>query len=114
VARRRNEWYFYAKYGNFALSFGFTLIFAVGGGAWFGGWLDRRYRTAPLFLVVGILLGVGLAFKSLFELITGMEKTDYVEHEEVNPVYRRAMNLRRLYFKKARVRKGSNPDKRKE
>lgn len=114
VARKRNELFLYAKYGNIALSFGLTLVFAVGGGAWAGQWLDRRLGSFPVFLVVGLLAGVSLAFRSLFEMLKSMEELDFVEHEEVSPVYQRAMNLRRLYFKKAKVRRGENPTKRKE
>ncbi len=114
MAKRRNDMFLYAKYGNVALSFGLTLIFAVGGGAWLGFWLDRRLHTLPVFLVIGILAGAVLAFKGLFDLLTGMEQTDFVEHEQVSPVYQRAMNLRRLYFKKAKVHKGEHPSKGKE
>ncbi|HHW15022.1 MAG TPA: AtpZ/AtpI family protein [Firmicutes bacterium] len=115
MAPKRNDLYVYAKYGNVALSFGFTLIFAVGGGALLGRWLDGRLQTFPAFLIIGILGGTVLAFKSLFDLLTGMQETDLAEREGVSPVYRRAMNLRRLYFKKAKVRKGENPNnKRKE
>lgn len=114
MAQKRNDLFLYAKYGNVALSFGLTLVFAVGGGAWLGFWLDTRLRTTPVFLVIGILGGTVLAFKGLYDLLSGMEQADFVEHENVNPVYQRAMNLRRLYFKKARVRKGENPGKRKE
>ncbi|MDI6871238.1 MAG: AtpZ/AtpI family protein [Bacillota bacterium] len=114
MARKQNDLYLFAKYGNVALSFGFTLVFAVGGGAWLGNWLDHRYKTTPLFLVSGIVLGTVVAFKSLYETLTSMKETDFVEHEEVSPVYQRAMNLRRLYFKKARVRRGQNPGKKKE
>lgn len=115
MAPKHNDLYVYAKYGNVALSFGFTLIFAIGGGAWFGHWLDGRLRTFPIFLVIGILAGTVLAFKSLFDLLTDLQESHVAEREGVSPVYRRAMNLRRLYFRKASVRKGENPNnKRKE
>lgn len=114
MALKRDDLFLYAKYGNVALSFGFTLIFAVGGGAWLGNFLDRRFHTSPFLLVTGLLAGVVLAFKGLMDLLSGMEKADFVEHEDVSPVYQRAMNLRRLYFKKAKVRRGDNPGKRKE
>jgi hypothetical protein len=114
VGQKQNDLFLYAKYGNIALSFGFTLVFAVGGGAWLGNWLDHRFKTVPLFLLVGVVLGAVISFKSLFEMLTSMKDTDFIEHEEVSPVYQRAMNLRRLYFKKARVRKGPNPGKAKE
>jgi hypothetical protein len=112
--KKRSDLFLYAKYGNLALSFGLTLVFAVGGGAWLGHWLDRRLGTVAVFLILGMLAGVSLAFKSLFETLTSMEQHDFVEHEQVSPVYQRAMNLRRLYFKKARVHKGENPGRRKE
>lgn len=106
--------YVWAKYGNLALSFGFTLVFAVGGGALLGNWLDGRVHTSPLFLIVGIMLGVAVSFISLWEIIKGLEQTDFMEHENVDPVYKRALHLRQLYFRKARVPRGQNPSKRKE
>ncbi|MGE5553899.1 MAG: AtpZ/AtpI family protein [Betaproteobacteria bacterium] len=114
MARDKNNLFLYAKYGNVALSFGFTLVFAVGGGAWVGNWLDHRLKTLPLFLVLGIVLGTAISFRSLFEMLTSMKEADFVEHEEVSPVYQRAMNLRRLYFRKARIRKGQNPGRKRE
>ena len=39
---------------------------AVGIGWWFGSWLDRRFDTAPWFMVVGILVGVAAGFKEMY------------------------------------------------
>lgn len=114
MPKKRNEFFLYAKYSNVALSFGLTLVVSVVGGGWLGSFLDNKFHSFPVFMVIGILSGTVLSFWSLFELLTGMEKTDFIEHEEVSPVYQRAMNLRRLYFKKARVNRGENPTKRKE
>ncbi|MBC7346965.1 MAG: AtpZ/AtpI family protein [Clostridia bacterium] len=32
-----------------------------------GRWLDRRLGTEPFFMIAGVLLGAGLAFKSLLD-----------------------------------------------
>ncbi|MBI4202190.1 MAG: AtpZ/AtpI family protein [Chloroflexi bacterium] len=49
----------------------FCIVFGIGGGIW----LDNRLNTSPLFVLVGVLLGSGLAFygvyKMLVPLLTG-------------------------------------------
>lgn len=38
----------------------------------FGGiWLDERFGTSPLFLIIFILLGVAAAFRNLFVTVLG-------------------------------------------
>lgn len=42
----------------------------------FGGrWLDRKFGTEPVFLVVGILTGTALAFYSMLKELQVLEKT---------------------------------------
>lgn len=101
----KKDIYYYAKYGNVALSFGLNLVGSIGLLAWGGYFLDKRLHTTPVLMITGILLGVVLAFRGLYELMKGMEQHDLMEHEAKNPVYQRAMNLRRLYFKKARIKR---------
>lgn len=107
----KKDFYYYAKYGNIALSFGLNLVGAVGLLAWGGFALDKRFHTSPFLLVTGVLIGVVLSFKGLYELLQSMEKADLMEHEARDPVYQRAMRLRRLYFKKARIKKPSSANK---
>jgi F0F1-type ATP synthase assembly protein I len=62
-----NPWVTFAKYANLAVSFGITMAVAVLGGFYGGRWLDRRLGTEPFFMILGMLAGIGLAFKSLLD-----------------------------------------------
>jgi F0F1-type ATP synthase assembly protein I len=35
-------------------------------GAWIGGWLDRRLKTSPWLLIVGLVLGFAAAGRETF------------------------------------------------
>lgn len=47
---------------------GFSITISIGGGVLLGLFLDDALGTEPLFLVVGILLGLVLAGYSLYRL----------------------------------------------
>jgi F0F1-type ATP synthase assembly protein I len=47
---------------------GFELAASVLLGLFGGQWLDRRLGTAPLFLLVGVLLGMAAGFWNLYRL----------------------------------------------
>lgn len=57
--------------GAFALLVGVGPMFAAGVlVGWLGGdWLDRRLGTSPVFVVVGVLLGMGAGFQELFRAL---------------------------------------------
>ena len=62
-----------------AVDFGYTLLAALlicGGLGW---WLDGRTRTTPLFLIVGILLGLTVAFNGLLRRLRVIERAGKVE-----------------------------------
>ncbi|MCL6449966.1 MAG: AtpZ/AtpI family protein [Acetobacteraceae bacterium] len=48
-----------------ALTFGFTLLAAMALGYYGGRYLDSRLGTSPYLSLVGLLLGVGAAFRIL-------------------------------------------------
>lgn len=52
---------------------GFGLQFAVSLLVFFfaGQWLDRRIGTAPLFMIVGLFVGGGAAFYSMYRKLMG-------------------------------------------
>jgi hypothetical protein len=57
--------YEYARYGSVGISWVLvTTIYTYMGYAG-GNWLDRRFGTAPLFLVAGLLLALALSLRSL-------------------------------------------------
>lgn len=45
-----------------ATSLGVTLALLTAGGVLGGRWLDGRMHTAPLFTIIGLVLGLGLGF----------------------------------------------------
>lgn len=60
------------RYANLAISFGITMVAAVFLGLYGGQWLDRRLGTFPIFMLLGILLGVGVGFYSLWGELAGL------------------------------------------
>lgn len=69
------DYWKYAKYINFALSFGTTMAVSLLLGFFGGRWLDRKFGTEPVFLIVGILAGTAMAFYSLIKEIQALEMT---------------------------------------
>lgn len=55
----------YLNSSNFALTWGISTVIYLLLGLLGGNWADRRLGTSPLFLLVGLFLGVGMSFKSL-------------------------------------------------
>ncbi len=51
-----------------AVDLGFRLALPILVGALVGVWLDGTVHSAPLFLFVGVLLGVGVAFYALISV----------------------------------------------
>lgn len=43
----------------------------------FGGrWLDKQWGTTPLFLIIGLFLGMGLGIMSVMQLVKRYARTD--------------------------------------
>lgn len=55
------------KFVHFGLSFGMTMAVSIYLGFKGGIWLDNYFHTEPLFMFGGILLGIGVSFKSLLD-----------------------------------------------
>lgn len=72
MAKKKLQWIVFARYANLAFSFGVTLVAAILLGLYVGGWVDRRLGTFPVFMLLGIFLGVGLGFYNLWSELTGM------------------------------------------
>jgi len=64
----------YSRYANLAFSLGVTMAVSIFFGYFGGTWLDTRLGTEPVFLIVGLLAGVAVAFKGLFTEITAMQQ----------------------------------------
>lgn len=56
----------YARMANFAYSFGITSVIALLLGFWGGSWLDKKFATSPIFMLLGLLLGMVVTFQALF------------------------------------------------
>lgn len=64
------------KYAYFGISFGITLAAGLYFGYQGGLWLDAWFSTEPIFSLLGLLLGVGVAFRGLMDKIIFFEKKD--------------------------------------
>jgi len=53
---------------------GLTMVISIFGGIFIGNYLDNLLGTGSILLVVGILLGVGGAFSSLFRVTKGQTR----------------------------------------
>lgn len=71
----------YARYANFAMSFGITSVAAMLLGFLGGQWLDQKLGTSPLFLLAGIFLGVGLSFKHLMTELKILHRAEELARE---------------------------------
>lgn len=69
-------YYRYARYINFALSFGVTAAVALVAGIFGGMWLDDRLGTSPAFLIVGVFLGIGLIFQYLMKEVASLTRME--------------------------------------
>lgn len=75
----------YARYVNFAFSFGTTSVVSMLLGFFGGQWLDKKFGTTPIFILVGVFLGIGLTFKSLVTELKILNKIEEnLEKEKEN------------------------------
>jgi ATP synthase protein I len=87
LAKKKPQWVRYIHHGNLALSFGITMIAAVFLGLYGGWWIDRRLGTFPVFMLLGVFLGVGAGFYSLWKELNALmgkkpEKESEIEDDE--------------------------------
>jgi ATP synthase protein I len=48
---------------------GFYIAFCIVGGVWAGLWLDHRFSTLPIFMLIGLILGLIVAFWGVYQLL---------------------------------------------
>jgi F0F1-type ATP synthase assembly protein I len=64
-----------------ALQFGITtVVFSL-----LGNWLDGRLGTSPLFLLLGMFLGAGAGFYSMYRKLTAGERSAMKPRDEAAP-----------------------------
>lgn len=62
-----------ARFAGVGLQFAITLLVGLGVGTW----LDRKFGTAPVFLYIGVFLGAGGAFYSMYrQLMANLERDE--------------------------------------
>ena len=61
--------------GQFA-GHGLTFVVAILGGLYLGQWLDRKLGTAPWLLIIGVFLGAGLSFYSMYSKLMAAQARD--------------------------------------
>lgn len=62
-----------------ASGIGFTVVFCVVGCFFLGYFLDKKFDTTPLFIILGLLFGIFSAGYSVFKLMYRLKK--YLEEE---------------------------------
>lgn len=63
-----------AYYFGLVTQIGLTIAFSIGGGVFVGIYLDKRWGTSPLFIIIFALIGIGGGFLSAYKQITAKPK----------------------------------------
>ena len=72
-AEERRERRAAARFAGAGLQFAVTILVSL----WLGTWIDRRFGTAPVFLYLGVFLGAGAAFYSMYrQLMANLEREE--------------------------------------
>jgi ATP synthase protein I len=58
---------------------GMTFVVAVLGGLYLGQWLDRRLGTDPWLLIVGVFVGAGASFYSMYSKLMAAQAREDAE-----------------------------------
>lgn len=74
MSNNKKKWLGYAHYLNLAFSIGISMVLTILLGVYGGLWLDRRLDTSPLFLLVGVFLGVGGGFYNLWSELSKLNE----------------------------------------
>lgn len=60
------------KYAGLGFQFVFAILFFL----WIGQWVDRKLGTDGIFLILGVFLGAGAAFYSMYRNLMADQKRD--------------------------------------
>lgn len=72
----KKNWLKHARYLNLAFSIGVSMILIMLLGIFSGDWLDRRMGTSPLFLLIGIFLGIAAGFYNLWSELSKLAEIE--------------------------------------
>jgi ATP synthase protein I len=56
------------------LGIGFYIAFCIVAGIMVGLWIDSRFHTGPIFLLIGLVLGLVSAFWGLYQMLLPLIK----------------------------------------
>jgi F0F1-type ATP synthase assembly protein I len=59
-------------YLSIGVEFTASILLCLGAG-W---WIDRRFHTTPVFVLVGAFFGMAAGFYNLYRTVTGIQKRD--------------------------------------
>jgi F0F1-type ATP synthase assembly protein I len=54
----------------------FLMLTPIIGGVYLGNWIDEKLGSSPWILLLGIVMGVGTAFLSLYKFVMTVTKKD--------------------------------------
>jgi ATP synthase protein I len=60
---------------------GFYICACIFGGALVGIWLDNKFNTKPIFILIGLILGLVVAFWGVYQLLIPIIR-DYNKNKE--------------------------------
>jgi len=60
------------KYAGIGLQFAVSILVFL----YAGQWLDRKFGTSPIFLMLGVFVGAGAAFYSMYRKLMADQKAD--------------------------------------
>ena len=72
----KKNWLKYVRYLNLAFSFGVSMVLIILLGVYGGNWLDHRLGTSPIFLLLGVFLGVGAGFYNLWSELSKLNEVN--------------------------------------
>jgi F0F1-type ATP synthase assembly protein I len=70
--RQQEEGFSVSEFAGVGFQFAFSIILFL----YAGQWLDRKLGTAPWLLIVGVFLGAGLAFYSMYRKLMAAQARD--------------------------------------
>ena len=58
------------------LGVGWYVAICIVGGVWGGVWLDDKLGASPLFLLIGLMLGIGVAGAGMYRMLAALFSAD--------------------------------------
>ena len=58
------------------LGVGWYVAICIVGGVWGGVWLDEKLGTSPLFLLIGLMLGLVIAGAGVYRMLAALVSAD--------------------------------------